>query len=164
MSSQSQHSWHKVLIVIQHGIDIISIQRQQVYHKAAESTKQQHIIMSTRPIGWPSLIVFQILIPSKGPLMGYFTHTHTHTQASKHTNMASQSQHSWHKVLIFIQHGIDIISIQRQQVYHKAAASTKQQHVIMTFNQACSITQAQHHNNHQSKKPTIMFKDAYLYT
>ena len=147
MASQSQHSWHKVLIVIQHGIDIISIQRQQVYHKAATSAKQQHIIMPTRPVGQPPLIVFQILIPSKGPLIGYSTHTHTnkhlntqrwhwhyihpnsnpikgssyrlfythtHTQASKHTNMASQSQHSWHKVLIVIQHGIGIISIQRQ--------------------------------------------------
>ena len=29
-------------------------------------------------MGWPSLIVLHILIPSKGPLIGYSTHTHTH--------------------------------------------------------------------------------------
>ena len=85
----------------------------------------------------PSLIVFQILIPSKGFLIGYLN---SHTHSSMHLNIQhvilSQNPNinlPWHSFKI----------TRRQQRYHKAVVSTK-------HNQAYSITQAQHHGIKQN--------------
>ena len=47
----------------------------------------------------PPLIVLQIIIPSKGLLIGYSTHTHTHTQS--YPNM-----HLTHNMASYHIHGI----------------------------------------------------------
>ena len=113
---------------------------------------------TTQPIGQPPLIVFQILILSRGLLIGQSTHTHTHTKPSL-TSINTQHDisiisHSWPKILSFIQH----IYIQRQQPtyhnsIHKAATSTRQQHTIMALNKTYSIIREQYHSIHHVHQP-----------
>ena len=74
----------------------------------------------TRPVGRPPLVVFQILIPPKNPLICNSKLTHT--------NMHQTSEHGICPILI---HSIKSyyssrhIYIQGQQVYHKAETSTR---------------------------------------
>ena len=88
----------------------------------------------TRPMGQPPLIVLQILIPSKDPLICYFKFTHTHL-TSKH-GLCPTLIHS-----IKLYHSSNNI-YPRQQAHHKTVS------LIKGINQAyssCSSIKKVHH-------------------
>ena len=96
----------------------------------------------TRPICQPPLIVFQILIPSKGPLICYSKLTHT--------NMYLTSKHGKCPTLI---HSIKTLPFIQQNIYPRATSTS----------QNSSINKASTSSVFQTSKHSIMKSTKYIH-